>query len=285
LKSRAARPVVALVVAALALLSVPREARAGEKLVCLSSYVAAQEDRKDAHLRQAAIELTRCGNAECPGAVRDDCVRWYAEVEAETPSLVIAFIDAEGRDRNDVAVDIDGERRGTSLDGRALLVDPGAHQVQLTTASGVYRTSVLVRQGEHDRHVTVRAPPAADAAANVGMRRPVPPLAWLLGGVGVAGLATWGGVGLAALYAHPGFETTLAQCKPSCSAGDVSTVRTRFAVADIAAAVGVVSFAGAAYVFFTRPSLPRDPTVGLRSLVPDLALGPGGVRGSLRIAF
>ncbi len=257
----------------------PRLARADDKRVCLTSFVDAQRDRKAAHLRRAAIDLTRCGSSVCPAAVRDDCVRWFAEVQADTPSLVISFTDAAGTERSDVSVSIDGETRGASLDGRALPVDPGAHRVAVTTARGeVFSTTVLVREGEHDRPVTVRAPPLSPVAA-IGSR-PVPPLAWALGGVGAAGVLTWAGFGLAALYAHPGLESTLGACKPSCPAGDVSTVRTRFAVADIAGGLGALSLAGAAYVFFTRPAVSAPAT-----FQPDLSFGPDGVRGGLRVTF
>ncbi len=263
----------------------PALARADEKAVCFSSYVDAQRDRKDGHLRKAASELTRCGSSLCPGAVRDDCVRWYTEVQAATPSLVVSFTDREGHDRSDVTLGVDGERRATSLDGRALAVDPGAHRLIITTPRGeAYSTRVLVREGEHDRRVMVQAPAAYVSVA--GSVRPVPPLAWALGGVGLAGLATWGGFGLAALYAHPGLESTLSACKPSCSSSDVSTVRTRFIVADIAGGLGLVSLAGAAFVFFTRPSL-RDragDSVGWR-FQPDLDVSAGGLRGALRWSF
>ena len=223
------------------------------------------------------MELTHCGSSVCPAAVRDDCARWFAEVQAATPSLVVSFTDADGTERGDVSVAIDGETRAATLDGRALPVDPGAHRVLVSTARGErFSTSVLVREGEHDRRIDVQAPPRTPAAPP----RPVPPLAWGLGGVGLAGLATWGGFGLAALYAHPGLESTLSRCKPSCSSSDVSTVRTRFAVADIAAGVGVVSLAGAAYVFFTRPAVSGSPAIR-----PELSFGPSQLGGSLRLTF
>jgi hypothetical protein len=261
------------------LVATAHPARADDKRVCLTSYVEAQKDRQAAHLRAAAIELTRCGASVCPGAVRDDCVRWYAEVQAATPSLVVSFTDADGKERGDVRVSIDGEKRAASLDGRGLPVDPGTHRVELSTAGGdSVSTTVLVREGEHDRRVDVRAPPRASAA----MSRPVPPLAWALGGVGAAGIVTWASFGLVALYAHPGLASTLSSCKPSCPSSDVSTVRTRFAVADVAAGIGVLSLAGAAYVFFTRPTVSASAAPK-----PDVSLGfgPNGVNAGFRVTF
>jgi hypothetical protein len=248
--------VTAVAVVVSVFIAAPRRARADDKAVCFTSYVEAQRAREGVHLCEAASELTRCGSSVCPGAVRDDCVRWYSEVQAATASLVVSFTDAEGKDRSDTALGVDGEVRETSLDGRGLAVDPGAHRLVITTPRGeAYSTRVLVREGERDRRVTVQAPPRFAPAAQ--SPRPVPPLAWTLGGVGLAGLATWGGFGLAALYAHPGLETTLPACKPSCASSDVSTVHTRFVVADVAAGIGLLSLDGAAFVFFTRPHV-RD---------------------------
>lgn len=272
-----------LVVAAAAVLAGARgerEARADDKRVCLTSYVEAQRDRNAAHLRQAAIDLTRCGASVCPGPVRNDCVRWYAEVQAATPSLVVSFTDAQGKERGDVSVSIDGERRAPSLDGRALPVDPGTHRIELGVPGGEsFVTTVLVREGERDRRVDVRAPPRTSSAR---ASRPVPPLAWALGGVGLAGLATWGAVGLVALYAHPGLESTLSGCKPGCPSRDVSTVRTRFAVADVAAGIGILSLAGAAYVFFTRPAVRASEAPTFR---PEVSFGANQISGSLRLTF
>ena len=203
---------------------------------------------------------------------------WYAEVQAATPSLVVSFTDAGGRERSDASVTIDGEPRAPTLDGRALPVDPGTHRVELRVASGErFLATVLVREGERDRRVDVRAPVPEIA---VRRSRPVPPLTWALGGVGVAGVATWGTLGLVALYAHPGLESTLSSCKPGCPSSDVSTVRTRFAVADVAAGLGVLSLAGAAFVFFTRPTVTDAPRVK-----PDVSFGPGGFDASLRVTF
>ena len=285
MSSRVVRSVVSSLAVAMAvscaLTAVPRRARADEKSVCLESYVSAQKDRRSAHLREAAIELTRCGASACPGTLRDDCVRWYAEVQAATPSLVISFTDRDGKDRSDVAVTVDGERRAGALDGRALAVDPGTHRLALMTVGGEsFATAVLVREGEHDRRVIVQAPPRAAAGVSGGSR-PVPPLAWTLGGVGLAGLATWGGFGLAALYAHPGLDTDLARCKPSCASGDVSTVRSRFIVADVGAGVGLLTLAGAAFVLFTRPSA----TPATTALVPDVSFGREGVRAAIGWTF
>lgn len=266
-------------------LAAPRLARADDKAVCFSGYVDAQRDRKDGHLRKAASELTRCGSSLCPGAVRDDCVRWYAEVQAATPGLVVSFTDSDGKDRSDVTVTLDGERRASSLDGRALPVDPGAHRLVITTPRGeAYSTRVLVREGEHDRRVMVQAPPRFVPVA--GSAPPVPPLAWALGGVGIAGLAAWGGFGLAALYAHPGLESTLSACKPGCSSSDVRTVHTRFVIADVAGGLGLVSLAGAAFVFFTRPTSHERAAASTGwTFQPDLGVSADGVRGTVRWTF
>jgi hypothetical protein len=278
---RARRALAAGVGAASVLIWTAQPARAEDKQVCLTSYVEAQKSRLHGALGRAAEELARCGESRCPAAVRDDCVRWLAEVQAATPSVVLSFTDGQGRDRGDVTVRIDGKLRATSLEGRALALDPGAHDFVLRSAEGVEIVQrLVVREGEHDRRIAFVAP-AAQAHGTVARSRPVPTAVWPLVGVGAAGVATWAGFGLAALYAHPGLESTLSACKPSCPASDVHTVRTRFLVADVAAGVGLASLAGAAYLFFTRPEKPAIAG----PLALDVTLSPAGGGGRFAWTF
>ncbi len=139
-----------------------------------------------------------------------------------------------------MSVSLDGERRAPRASTAAPLpVDPGdapdrARGSCAARASSTTRARSRGRARSPGRRCALRR---ARAPAREP-RAPVPPLAWALGGVGLAGLATWGAVGLVALYAHPGLESTLSGCKPGCPSRDVSTVRTRFAVADVAAGIG-----------------------------------------------
>src|SRR6185369_14168871 len=102
--------------------------------------------------------------------VRSYCTRWLRELEDELPTLVFRSIDADGRDRNDTRVFIDGELRFTELDGQAKALDPGAHVIRFEQGAAVSEQNIVVSSGERNRIITARweakaAPPSQPTAA------------------------------------------------------------------------------------------------------------------------
>lgn len=225
-----------------------------DKRVCLSSYVEAQTARQDGKLHASRQALVLCGAATCPAAIRADCVRWLGEVDEAMPTIVLSCTGPDGRDRTDARVSIDGHLLAGHLDGRAVGVDPGAHVLRFELPEGgSVEKRIVAREGEHDRPVPGTFPLARhESPTPERPPRPVPLASWILGGVGVGALgvsATFAGI---AWFGDPGWNS-LQSCRGACNADDVSTVRTRFAVADVTAAVGVVALAIAAYLYLDRP--------------------------------
>jgi hypothetical protein len=157
---------------------------------------------------------------------------------------------------------------------------------------------VDVREGERDRQVDVVFRPAAGrqgsregagATARGGdssppeplaaSSSPTPTLAYALGGVGVVALGL--GVTLEAigLSDRSHLENS---CKSdrSCDPSAVSAARTRVAVGDIALGAGALLFAGAVYVYVTRPATPASSALRLR-LGPVAGGALAGIEGTL----
>ncbi len=261
---------------ALVFVAAPRIALADD--TCDDAYTQAQLLRRSGKLRGAKQALVSCSQESCTSAIQLDCLKWSDEVDRALSTVVFDVRLPDGSEVTDVRVYAGDELVAPSLDGRQVFLDPGDTVIRFVRGSQSVEKRALIREGEKLRTIHVelpaegassgsqpqaprelRAPPSTEAAgSSVGSDKPVPPLSWVLGGVGVAGLATFGvlaGMG----YAN---ESTLRDgCfkTGSCNPSDVETVRTQYLVGDIALGVGVVSLAVAVgYWLFSAP--PRTAT-------------------------
>jgi tetratricopeptide (TPR) repeat protein len=82
--------------------------------------------------------------------------------------------------------------------------------------------------------------------------RPVPTAAYVLGGISLAGLATFGTLAILGRSEQSELE---ASCSPKCSPVQVQPMKTKFLIADIGLSVFAVSLGGAGYLVLTRPSV------------------------------
>jgi hypothetical protein len=186
------------------------------------------------------------------------------------------------------------------LTGQPILLDPGAQTLRFERegANPIERKLVL-RVGERNRRVEVQfsprlasapssdppgetgEPPADTGPSSPG--KPVPLATWILGGVGIVGLAGF------AYFALDGNSKVddLEQCKPSCPHDDVEAARRSFLIGDISLGVGVVALAGATYFYLS--SRGGDVTEGSRhAALPlrlDFSASRSGASGFLSGSF
>jgi hypothetical protein len=126
---------------------------------CVESHGNTQRLRKDGKLVSARDEARKCGLMACPDLVRNDCLAWAGELDAEIPSIVVAAKDVSGNDTLDVAVMVDGVRVADRLSGTALELDPGEHKLQFLHAGALKEQALVVRQGERNRLIEVSFAP------------------------------------------------------------------------------------------------------------------------------
>ncbi|WP_433937320.1 hypothetical protein AB3662_22060 [Sorangium cellulosum] len=305
--------------AALALVGASVHA-APSKRACAAAYERAQGLRRDGKLLEAREALITCSQPTCPAAAVADCGPWLAEVEQSLPSVVIAAKDADGRERLDVRVLVDGRLLAAALDGKALPVDPGPRTFRFEPATGpAVEERLLIREGEKNRAITVTlgapaasapaaprppaspaaqppaspaAPPLAAPAAPPPASSAAPPLASPAAPPAEPSIPplAWaaGGVGVAglAVFAVAGAlsldaEADLrATCAPRCAADDVSAVRVQHAVADIGLGVGVVALGAAAWLYLTRPAAAPPPRLAASPSPQPAAARPPRVGAS-----
>jgi hypothetical protein len=227
------------------------------KLACADAYHAAQFQRKNGTLRKARESLLVCASDKCPSILQPDCVRWLGEVEAAIPSVVFAAKGPDGKDVVEVRVSIDGEVVTDTLDGKAVVLDPGKHTIRFERpGEKPISQGILVREGEKARVVSASwaKPDTTSETKTVVVTEAARPVssnpktaAWIFTGVGVVGLATFGTL---ALLASNRRQELRDQCYGHCNESDIDDVKRRFLFADVALGVGIVSLGVATALFF-----------------------------------
>jgi hypothetical protein len=237
---------------------------------CVRAHTSGQREAKAGRLTAASELFAACVSLEgCPEAIRAECAELRKDSERNVPTLIFAALDERGNDLIQVRV-YSGDRLLTeSLDGRAIRVDPGQHHFRFELSSGqVLESDVLVRQGEKNRILSLRAKPelkATNAAPTANpeaseTQRSLPTSFWVASGVGAAALASWG---VFAVLGN-GKQATLAECSPSCpssSGADYDAMRRNYLIADLSLGVAVVSAGVATWLFFSsdRSSSAGEP--------------------------
>jgi hypothetical protein len=274
-------------VLALAIGSATPSARAAdEKEACVRAVDRAQVARFDGKLREAREGLVICARTVCPNAIRDDCTRWLAEVDASLPSVVVEAVWADGRDVTGLKVLLDGQPLAGADGGRAVTLDPGAHSFRFEVAGAApVETRNVIREGEKNRvlHVSFTPtvspplppplPPAGSAApepaavpppvpaamwqpapedgrSNSSSRRPIPASAYAFGGVALLGFGGFAYFGLAGTNQ---LDSLRATCVHTCNASDVTSARNEILVGDILGFVALAATGVATWLVLTRP--------------------------------
>lgn len=245
---------------------------------CVQDAHEGQRARDAGRLREARDAFARCRADRCPAVVRESCEGWATEVEARLPGLVLGARDPAGADLTDVRVAMDGAPLAASLDGRAVDVDPGPHELSFEAPGRVtVRLRVLVREGERVRSVVAVLPPRDAAPEPTPPRPSLVPLV-VTGSVAAAGFTTFAVLGLVGQGERRDLERTCATSR-TCAPDDVTSARTKLLVADVGLVAGLAG-AGAFAVFaLLRPSsAPAGPvSFGAAPL-------PGGGAAFLRLA-
>jgi hypothetical protein len=222
---------------------------------CIASNNVGADERSQHHLLAAREQYLACASAtDCPSMVRDECQQALAELKLAIPTLVVSVVDQQKRDLAAARLSLDG--RPILLDGRAIEVDPGLHQ--LVAEQGALRSEldVMATEGEANRRVelTLAAPDAKPLAAPLAPDRGAQPRSktalYAFGGTAVLGAA---GFTIFSLSGHSQMNE-LEKCKPYCATEDVQSVRTKYLLADISLAVGVVALGATIYTLLSSGS-------------------------------
>jgi hypothetical protein len=211
---------------------------------CVDAYEQSQVAIKRGELSKGRDLVRVCLDSACPPRLQADCATWLTEIETKQPTIVVSYRDRRNVQRTDVEVFVDGKSVATKLDGRGIAVEPGAHTVRIQPADDqpmeekrVVREGVKLDPVEFSR--AVKAPPTRIV---LPPERPIPTMAFVAGGVGVLGFAGFTTFAILGKTAQNELDNT---CVTNCTDVEVSKVRSRYLVADISLAVGVVGLTSA----------------------------------------
>lgn len=262
----------------------PRRASAAPtptKEACISAFDQAQHYKRSGHLRDAREKLLVCSAQECPGVVRADCADVLKQVDAAQPTIVLKASDTRGADLTDVTVDLDGQRLVSSLDGRAIAVDPGKLALVFRRAPWPPVTvEVVIAEGEKGRIVATVLGPATKKEQPPSVASSPPKrstIGWTvpigLAVVGVGALAIGGVTRLNLGSEVDDRKTGPNACAPSCSQEDRDALSGDLVLANVMLGVGLGSIALAAISWFVLAPAPAPSTSTTARKVFTIATG------------
>lgn len=161
---------------------------------CVAASEKGQRALSERRLREARDSFLVCVSESCPTVIRNDCNEWSGTVAKALPTVVFGARDGAGKDLFDVTVSMDGEKIATRLDGKAVAMDPGPHELRFETPGHApVIEKILVKEGEKSRIVNVTFADASPAAASTPAETPPPsasgghtPYPWIVVGAGAA---------------------------------------------------------------------------------------------------
>jgi hypothetical protein len=265
---------------------------------CITASESAISLRKQHKLRDMRTQLLVCAAATCPAEVRTECVRKIGEVNAALPSIVFEAKDPTGNDLSAVKVTMDGQVMAAKLDGTSLALDPGEHAFTFETpGQPAVQKSFVIREAEKERHEKIQfGTPIVPSGGGIEGKgggtttiivadsgRGQRTVGWVVGGVGIAGLAV-GGIVLSLAFSQANASKTLNESKPGCTPGggcpgdsDYNASQQDQTIAYIVGGVGAAALVTGVVLLVTSGSGksgqdPSKPTASLR-FAPDFAPG------------
>jgi len=245
---------------------------------CLSGHEQSQELRLAGKLLETKQALLSCAEAQCPSIVRADCLHWLDEVEGAIPTIVVVAESDRG-DEIDVRVTIDGKLATSQLNGKAIELDPGSHQILFDrSGSRPQEMRLILGQGEKNRIirldfrtkppvVPVPAPTLALASLPPPRgARPVPVMTYVFGGAAAVAVASATYFGLKASAARNEARNS---CTPLCSRPVVDDVKQKARYSDLSSGIAVLSAGTAVLLYLTRPTVIPKEMPGKLTLVLD----------------
>jgi hypothetical protein len=257
-----------------------------EILACVRDHERAQVEAVAGHVKQALELALACSKDVCPSYARNDCLKFADEYRAKLPSVTVRARGTDGCDTADANVSIDGVLVAERLEGRALPVDPGAHTIVVQVPGvAAEEQKIVAAEGERDRVLTFGDARAKRCGAPVEPPKKSGGFSGLtvggmvLGGIGLAALATSGGLGIKGLVERGDLD----ECKPTCSDDQIATVRLNFIIGDVFLATGVAAVGTAIVLIVVGTSEPGPDDQPAKPAL-QLDVGPRNAGGALRLS-
>lgn len=229
---------------------------------CVEAHEKAVDFADGAQLLEARDRFSVCVAPACPRVIRDECASELSRLRSRLPSVVFAATNEAGNDMTDVTVTLAGRAILHTLTSRAISLNPGRYEFQLSSSDGTTeKRVVLLREGEQQRRVEVRFPGTAQLAPLVQLPplddSPWTPPVVISTVVGALGLVSFGYFAIAG--------TSMESCSPHCAEDEIASMRVHYAIADVSLLVGLAGITTAIILYEPNQSAVRarlTPTRG-----------------------
>ena len=249
--------------------SAPAWADASAEQRCLASHKKTQELELDKKLVDAEEQAVSCSQSACPVEVREMCVDFLRRIRASQPTAVLVVRGTSGKTFPEARVEIDGKPGRARLDGSAVPLDPGSHQVKYEVDGHEGQvTTFILHEGEKDREIAL-------SVDDRGKGPRFSPWAHVFGSIGVASLAAFAAVGTVALVRANALDD---DCGRRCSVerpGDVDSVVREAIAADVCLGAGLTFVAAAGLTMGLSWS--KAPAAGATATRTTVVVSPRGL--------
>jgi len=247
---------VAAIGACALVLAWPRDGRADptNQNECDAAFSRARELADHGQLVKARSELEKCEASSCDDALRHRCMMRSDLLVEDIPTVVLAVTDEDGAPVENVRVSLDRVLIASKIDGRAIPVDPGVHELTFYKGDDVIaRKKLVILQGQHNRVITASLRPETphtvaahtDDAGPLRVTRAATPRrgsyvpSYLVLGLGATSI---GGAALLTTWGRAD-NKRLADCTPNCPQASVDHIHRLYMGADISLGVGITAIA------------------------------------------
>lgn len=232
-----------------------------DKQACVDAATRGQIQRDDQKLMAAAEAFAVCASVTCPAAVRKSCTEWLEAVRSKMPTVMVRLAEAATSQ-----LVIDGATGSFNVE---TTLDAGPHKLHVEAKGKPPLEQDFTLAPGDRRTIELRfpeAPPPLEVPT-----RPVPKSVWIVGGLAVAGLATWGVFGIMAKLET---DRLGRDCAPRCTTDARDGAFRLAAVADVGLVVGALAALATGVLFVTRPTLMKPAAA---RGVTSAAIGPAGL--------
>jgi hypothetical protein len=261
-------------------------AQAFDKLSCVRAHESAQTLRKSGQLPESRQQLAICASVSCPVLVQEDCRLWLGELDRalEAPPIdgkVEPFAVEPVAGPSPAPEDSNGAQP-TGASGRLQAPrEPESPPVGTVTSPGgaaakdevhtPTQAPIEQARAEGSQASAERSQASAERSIVPSWRGPI-----LLGSAAVLVLATGAYLGWTGRSSSNELRDT---CAPACDPAEVSTVRKRLELADLALLTGVIGAGATAWLIWDR-SRSHDSATTRHD-----GLGASAAAGALRVQY
>ena len=134
---------------------------------CIAANNQGLDVRNRGQLLEARKMLAQCASPACGDEVSDACQKRIAEINERLPAIIFVPKNGKGDDVAGVKLSVDGVPDPATLDGRAVVLDPGEHEFRFEVAGlpPVVKRFVLREREQNRREEILIGPPASPPPA------------------------------------------------------------------------------------------------------------------------